>query len=488
MSYFTDLAHQYIDGEWRAGSGSWDIIDFNPYNGEKLAAITVATALEVDQAYRAAERAQRAWAETNPYARRRVIDRVLRLVEEREDDIVEAIIDELGGTRLKAEYEVGAARDFLREAGHLALRPEGRILPSLVDGKENRVYRLPVGVIGVISPFNYPFLVTIKAVAPALALGNAVVLKPNQNAPVVGGGLIAKLFEDAELPAGLLNVLITDSAEIGDTLIAHPVPKVISFSGSDRVGSHVGAVAGAHFKRTILELSGNSALVVLDDLDEAGIDYAVDAAVASRFVFQGQVCMAANRILVDRCVEREFTEKFVAKVAALRTGDPRDPETHIGPVINTFQADALTALVDQALADGATALLRGRTRGNLVEPTVLAGLPDDSPLMRQEIFGPVVLLVPFDGEEEAVRLANDTPYGLSGAVHTSNVERGVRFAKRIVTGMMHVNDSTIQDDPLVPFGGEKCSGIGRLNGDATVEAFTTQKWISVQHSRTGFPF
>ncbi|MEW1721744.1 aldehyde dehydrogenase family protein [Streptomyces sp. NPDC093109] len=488
MSYFTDLAHQYIDGEWRTGSGSWDIIDFNPYNGEKLAAITVATALEVDEAYRAAERAQRAWAETNPYTRRDVLERVLRLVEEHTEPIVEAIIDELGGTRRKALYEVRAAQEFLREAVQLALRSEGRILPSPVDGRENRVYRLPVGVVGVICPFNFPFLVTLKSVAPALALGNAVVVKPNQNAPVIGGGLIAKLFEDAGLPAGLLNVVVTDIAEIGDALLEHPVPKVISFAGSDRVGRHVSAVAGAHFKRTVLELSGNSALVVLDDLDEAGLDHAVDAAVHSRFFYQGQICMAANRILVDRSVEREFTEKFVARVKALRTGDPRDPATQIGPVINSSHADALTALVDQALAEGATALVRGRTRGNLVEPTVLTGLAADSPLLRQEIFGPVVLLVPFDGEDEAVRLANDTPYGLSGAVHTARVERGIAFAQRIETGMMHVNDSTVQDEPMVAYGGEKFSGMGRLNGDSSVEAFTTQKWISVRHERTEFPF
>ncbi|MEV8569110.1 aldehyde dehydrogenase family protein [Streptomyces sp. NPDC051322] len=485
MSFFTELAHQYIDGEWRTGNGSWDIIDFNPYNGEKLASITVATVEEVDQAYRAAERAQLSWAQTNPYTRRLVFERALRLVEEREDEIVGAIIEELGGTRLKARYEVRLAMEFLREAIQLALRPEGRILPSPVDGKENRVYRLPVGVIGVISPFNFPFLVTLKSVAPALALGNAVVIKPNQNAPVVGGGLIAKIFEDAGLPAGLLNVLVTDIAEIGDALIEHPVPKVISFAGSDRVGRHVGAVAGSHFKRAVLELSGNSALVVLDDAD---LDYAVDAAVFSRFLYQGQVCMAANRILLDRTVAARFTEKFTERVAALRTGDPADPETDIGPVINSFQAEALTGLVDQAVAEGATALVRGTTRGNLVEPTVLAGLPADSPLHQQEIFGPVVLLTTFDGEDDAVRMANDSPYGLSGAVHTGNVERGVRFAQRIVTGMMHVNDSTIQDEPLVAYGGEKYSGLGRLNGDSTVEAFTTQKWISIQHGRTDFPF
>ncbi|MFG2722837.1 aldehyde dehydrogenase family protein [Streptomyces sp. NPDC048416] len=485
MSFFTDLAHQFIDGQWRTGSGSWDIIDFDPYNGEKLASITVATVGEVDEAYRAAERAQREWAATNPYTRRLVFERALRITEEREGEIVQAIISELGGTRLKAVYEVHLAKEFLREAIQLALRPEGRILPSPVDGKENRVYRLPVGVIGVISPFNFPFLVTMKSIAPALALGNAVVIKPNQNAPVVGGGLIAKIFQDAGLPAGLLNVLVTDIAEIGDALIEHPVPKVISFAGSDRVGRHVASVAGSHFKRVILELSGNSALVVLDDAD---LDYAVDAAVFSRFVYQGQVCMAANRILVDRSVQAEFTAKFLAKVASLRTGDPADPATDIGPVINSFQAEALAALVDQALAEGATALVRGRTQGNLVEPTVLAGMPADSSILRQEIFGPVALLIPFDGEEDAVRMANDSPYGLSGAVHTANVERGVRFAKRIETGMMHVNDSTIQDEPLVAFGGEKYSGLGRLNGDSTVEAFTTQKWISVQHERSPFPF
>ncbi|MFI8102584.1 aldehyde dehydrogenase family protein [Streptomyces sp. NPDC086023] len=485
MSIFTELAHQYIDGEWLAGTGSWDIIDVNPYNGEKLAAITVATVEQVDQAYRAAERAQRVWAETSPYARRAVLEKVLKLTEEREAEIVEAMIDELGGTRPKAEYEVHLAKEFLREAVQLAVRPEGRILPSPVDGKENRVERLPVGVIAVISPFNFPFLVTLKSVAPALALGNAVVIKPNQNAPVVGGGVIAKLFEDAGLPAGLLNVLVTDIAEIGDALLTHPVPRVISFAGSDRVGRHVGAVAARHFKRTVLELSGNSALVVLDDAD---LDYAVDAAVFSRFVYQGQVCMAANRILVDRSVEADFTERFVKRVRSLNTGDPHEPDVQIGPLINPFQAEALTALVDRALEAGATALVRGATRGNLVEPTVLTGIPEDSPLLGQEIFGPVALLVPFDGEDEAVRLANATPYGLSGAVHTRDVERGVRFAKRIETGMIHVNDSTIGDEPLAAFGGEKASGMGRLNGEATIEAFTTQKWISIQHGRSRFPF
>ncbi|MEU2226876.1 aldehyde dehydrogenase family protein [Streptomyces sp. NPDC018347] len=484
-SYFTDLAQQYIDGEWRPGTGSWDVIDFNPYDDEKLAAITVATVEEVDLAYRAAARVQKEWAQTNPYARRAVFERALRLIEDREREIADLITAELGGTHGKAAFELHLAKEFLRESIHIALRPEGRILPSPTDGKENRVYRVPVGVVGVISPFNFPFLLSLKSVAPALALGNGVVLKPHQNTPIAGGTLIAKIFEDAGLPGGLLNVLVTDIAEIGDAFIEHPVPKVISFTGSDKVGRHVATVCARHFKRAVLELGGNAALVVLDDAD---VDYAVDAAVFSRFVHQGQVCMAANRVLVDRSVADEFTGKFVAKVRSLKAGDPRDPQTVIGPVINSAQAAAVSGTVEQALAEGATALVHGSTTNNLVGPSVLTGIPAGSPLLRQEVFGPVVFLIPFDGEEEAVRIVNDTPYGLSGSVHTGDIERGVAFAKRIDTGMFHVNDGTVHDEPIVPFGGEKDSGLGRLNGETTLEAFTTVKWISVQHGRSTFPF
>jgi aldehyde dehydrogenase (NAD+) len=485
MSFFTDLARQYIDGEWRGGSGSWDNIDVNPYNGEKLASITIATAAEVDLAYRAAQRAQKAWGETNPYTRRLVFENALCIIEEHEQEITEALVAELGSTRLKAAYEVHLAREFLRDAVHLPLRTEGRLITSPVEGKENRVYRVPVGVVGVITPFNFPFLLAIKSVAPALSLGNAVVLKPHEEAPICGGSLVAKVFEDAGLPGGLLNVVITDIAEIGDAMIGNPVPRVISFSGSGAVGRHVATVCATHFKQVVLELGGNSALAVLDDAD---VDYAVDAAVYSRYVHQGQVCMAANRILVDRAVADEFTKKFVAKVRTLKVGDPSDPETVIGPVINSAQADDISQAVGRALAEGATALVEGRTRGNLVEPTVLTGLPPGSALLQEEIFGPVALLIPFDGEEEAVRIMNDSPYGLSGAVHTKDIERGVNFARRIDTGMFHVNDGTIQDEPAVVFGGVKHSGFGRLNGEQTVEAFTVQKWISVQHGRSAFPF
>jgi len=485
---FTDLsglACQYIDGEWLPGGGSWDIVDFNPYSGDKIASITVATVGEVDRAYRAAERAQREWAAVGPYQRRLVLERALRAVEDHESEITELIVAEIGGTRQRAAFEIGLARDMIREAAQIALRVEGRILPSPKEGKENRLYRIPVGVVGVISPFNFPFYLALKSVAPALALGNAVVLKPHENTPIAGGTLIARIFEDSGLPAGLLNVLVTDIAEIHDAFIEHPVPRVITFTGSDTVGRHVASVAAGHFKRTVLELGGNSALIVMADAD---LDYAVDATVFSRFADQGQVCMAANRVLVDRAVEAEFTELFVARVAALRVGDPADEDTQIGPLIDQTQADAITAQIDQAVADGAQVLLRGTADGTLVSPTILTGLSPDSPVLRMELFGPVVLIVPFDGEDEAVTIANDTPFGLSGAVHTADVERGVRIAQRIETGMIHVNDTTINDEPIIAFGGEKQSGMGRLNGESAVEVFTTTKWISIQHGRTRFPF
>ncbi|MFC4495279.1 aldehyde dehydrogenase family protein [Streptomyces ovatisporus] len=485
MSYFTDLALQYIDGEWRPGSGSWDIIDFDPFNDEKLTSITVATAEEIDRAYRAAEHHQRQWAETSPYTRRQVFERAIRIIEENEQEITEALITEVGGTHVKTAIELHQTKEFLRESIHLALRAEGRILPSPIDGKENRVYRVPVGVVGVVSPFHFPFLLAMKTITPALALGNGVVLKPHQHSPVCGGSLVAKVLEEAGLPPGLLNVVITDTAEIGDAFISHPVPKVIAFTGSEPVGRQVATVAASHFKRTVLELGGNSALIVLDDAD---LDYAVDAAVFSRFVHQGQSCMAANRIIVDRSVLDTFTKKFVAKASALTVGDPSDPGTHIGPLINAVQTEKVNTLIERSLSEGATALVRGARNGNVIAPTILTDLPDDSPALRVEILGPVALVIPVDGEDEAVRVANDTPYGLGGAVHTGNVERGLRIAHRIDTGMVHINDTTVADEPIVPFGGEKNSGLGRLNGEQAVDAFTTTKWISIQHRRTGFPF
>ncbi|GAA3740357.1 aldehyde dehydrogenase family protein [Streptomyces tremellae] len=480
MSYFTELGHQYIGGQWQVGSGSWDIIDFNPYNGEKLAAITVATAKEIDAAYDAAARAQGAWADTDPWERRRIFERAIEVIEERTDEFAALITDELGGNQAKSVIELVSAIEHLRQAMVTTVEETTVCSPSPEPGRTNRVIRRPIGVVTVISPFNFPLATAMMSVAPALALGNAVVLKPNQNSPVSGGGLVAKVLQEAGLPAGVLNVLVTDIAEIGDALIEHPVPSVISFAGSDEVGRHVAEVAARQLKRCVLQLSNNAAFVVLDDVRGERLDYAVRAAVSSRFVFQGQVCMAANRILVDQAVADEFTEKFVAAVRALKVGDPRDPATHIGPLINALQADAMRTIIKQALDAGATALVQGSTYDNFVEPTVLTGLPEDSALLRQEIFGPVALLATFDGEEEAIRMANDTPYGLTAAVHTPDLERGARVARRIRAGMVHVNSTTNLQDVTVMFGGDGASGLGRLNGRHAIDLFSTEQWISTR--------
>jgi aldehyde dehydrogenase (NAD+) len=476
---------QFIAGEWRTGSMDKVLVDRNPYDGSTVAEFNVASVSDIDDAYRAAERAKLEWDRVNPYAKRAVFERAVRYVEDHMADITEIIIDELGGTRLKAGFEIGLVLDMLKEAATFPLRMEGRILPSPIDDKENRLYREPVGVVGVISPFNFPFFLGMKCVAPALAAGNGVVLKPHEDTPITGGTLFGEIFEAAGLPSGLLNVVITEIPAIGDAFVEHPVPRVIAFTGSAAVGRHVASVAARNFKKPLLELGGNSALIVLEDAD---LDLAVDAAVFSRFTHQGQICMSANRVVVHRSVYDEFAERYVAKAASLPVGDPRDPNTIVGPLINQRQADTLTAQVEEGITEGARVMLRGEVDGTLFHPTVLADVTTAMSVSQQELFGPVVCLMPFDTEDEAVEIANDTPFGLSGAVHTRNLDHGVELAKRINTGMIHINDTTIHDEPIVAFGGDKHSGFGRLNGEWSLNEFTTLKWISVHRGRRQFPY
>ncbi|MBP0458180.1 aldehyde dehydrogenase family protein [Streptomyces montanisoli] len=263
------------------------------------------------------------------------------------------------------------------------------------------------------------------------------------------------------------------------------MPSVISFTGSTEVGRHIAEVAGRNLKKPILELGGNSALIVLADAD---LDLAVDAAVFSRFTHQGQICMSANRVLVHRDVYPRFARSYVSKVRSLRVGDPRDDGTVLGPLINRRQSEALDRLVRQGIEEGALPLLRGRVNGTLFEPVVLGDVTTDMAVAQAELFGPVVCLMPFDTEEQAVAMANDTPFGLSGAVHTRDLDHGAELAKRLDTGMVHVNDTSIDDQPLVAFGGEKNSGYGRLNGEWSLHEFTTHQWISINRGRRRYPY
>lgn len=482
---FSNLGKQFINGVWRDGKSDKTLSDINPYNDEVITTFQIANVADIDDAYKAAHEAKLEWDKVNPYKKRDIIEKAVTYIEDHEEEITSIIIQELGGTRMKAAFEIGLVKNMIKEAATFPLRMEGKILPSTEDGKENRLYRIPAGVVGVISPFNFPFFLSMKSVAPALGAGNGVVLKPHEDTPITGGTLIGKIFEEAGLPKGLLNVVVTDIKEIGDAFVEHPIPRIISFTGSTKVGSYIGQLAVKNYKKPLLELGGNSAFIILEDAD---LDYAVQAATFSRFTHQGQICMCANRILVQKSIYNEFVDKFKDKVSSLTTGDPSDPQTVIGPVINNRQAETLQNLIAKGIEQGAELLVEGKITGRMVEPTILVNVKPDMAVAQEELFGPVVCIIPFDTEEEGIAIANDTPFGLSGAIHTSNLERGVEMAKKVHTGMIHVNDITINDEPIVAFGGEKQSGMGRLNGQWSLDEFTTMKWISVNYGQRNFPY
>jgi len=485
MNPFIKLNKQYISGTWRDGASSKVLTDRNPYDDKPLCEFKLGSLADLDEAYRSAAAAQKIWADVNPFERRSILEKAITFVEKNEAEITDLIIEELGGTALKAFFEIMIVKNILKEASTYPLRMTGEIYPSPVDGKENRLYRVPVGVVGVISPFNFPFFLSMRSVATALGAGNGVVLKPHDDTPITGGTLVARVFEETGMPKGLLNIIVADIKEIGDNFVEHPVPRVISFTGSEGVGRHIGAVAGRCLKRAILELGGNSALIVMHDAD---LDNALNAAVFSRFTHQGQICMSANRILVHRSVYPQFLEKYVKRVSSLKVGNPREPQTDIGPLMNKAQVETLAKQIQKGVQEGARAVLQGKVEGNVVYPTIFADVRPGMSIAQTEMFGPSVCVMPFDTPEEAIRIANDSPFGLSGAIHTRNVEWGAEMAKQIDSGMIHVNDGTINDEPLVAFGGEKASGIGRLNGKWALEEFTTLKWISVQHKQRHYPF
>jgi aldehyde dehydrogenase (NAD+) len=474
-----------IAGEWRAGSADDEREDHDPYTGEVLTTLRQADASDVDTAYEAAERAARDWAAALPVERAEVMANAADVLGRRQQEVIEWLVAEAGSTQVKAESEWAATvADFL-EAASMPNRVEGRIMPSSIPGQESRVYRQPVGVVAVISPWNWPLHLSNRSVAPALACGNAVVLKPAGDTPVCGGLLLAEVLAEAGLPEAVLSVLIGGGGRIGDALVQHPVPQVVSFTGSTVVGR--GIAEKAALKRLSLELGGNGPFVVLDDADLAA---AVDAAVFGKFLHQGQICIAINRIVVDSSVHDEFVDRFVERVRALPVGDPREPETVIGPIINQSQLDSVRDKVREAVEQGAKVVLGGEPSGptGLVLPphVLLAG--NDVATARQEVFGPVATVIAADGEEEALAIANDTELGLSSAVFSGDLERGVRFARRVRAGMTHVNDQPINDQANTAFGGEKESGLGRFGGDWAIEEFTTDHWVSVQHGRREFPF
>lgn len=479
--------HQFIGGLWRDGNSPTVLNVSNPFNGDHLVAIRQANAADLDAAYTAAQSAQLDWAATSPAARQQVMLRAAQILEERREEIISWLVAESGSTVLKANIELGAAIGITNESASFPHRVQGRILESNTTGKENRVYRRPLGVVGVISPWNFPLHLTQRSIAPALALGNAVVIKPASDTPVTGGLILAKVFEEAGLPAGVLNVVIGAGSEIGDAFVEHPVPSFISFTGSTPVGQNVARLAASneHLKHVALELGGNSPFIVLADAD---VDQAVRAAAMGKFLHQGQICMAINRIIVEEAIHDEFVQKFTEHVRSLPTGDPADPATIIGPVINGKQLKGLREKIRIAQEQGAKTVLDGQIDGNVLPPHIFTDVTADMEIAREEIFGPLVGILRAENEQHALQLANDSNFGLSSAVFTGNTERGLRFARGIRAGMTHINDIPVNDEPHVAFGGEKSSGLGRFNGEWAIEEFTTDQWVSVQSSPRQYPF
>jgi aldehyde dehydrogenase (NAD+) len=460
--------------------------DTDPFNGKTLVEIPLATAADVDEAYAVAAQAQKSWANTPPSLRAALLRKTAAIFDARKDEIISWLVRESGSTLIKASIEWMMTQAELYHAATLPPRVSGLILPSDTPFKENRVYRQPLGVVGVISPWNFPLVITARSLAPALAVGNAVVLKPASDTPVTGGLLLAKVFEEAGLPEGLLSVLVGAGSEIGDHFVDHKVPRLISFTGSTEVGLRVGgrAAGGKYLKRVALELGGNSPFVVLDDAD---VDLAVKSAIFGKFLHQGEICMATNRIIVDTTIYDQFVEKFVAAASRLSCGDPSKGENVIGPIINRSQLDSLTALIAKGKAEGAKLVLGGEPQGNVLPPHVFADVTPDMSIARKEAFGPLAPIIRARDEEDALRIANDTEYGLSSAVFTSNLERGNQFAQRIEAGMTHVNDSTVEYEVITPFGGEKNSGLGRFEGEWILDEFTRTHWISIQHKSLPYP-
>lgn len=475
----------YIDGEWIPGGDRDEIDVMNPATQEQVTTVPAATEDDVNRAYEAAAAAQSEWADQPPAKRIGVIQSALDLLDEHRNDILHSLAVESGSASIKAYAEWQTAKGITNQSTEFPFRVGGEIKDSMIPGKENHVKRVPMGVIGVISPWNFPFNLSMRAVAPALALGNAVVLKPASPTPVTGGLLLAKLFEEAGLPEGLLNVVPGKGSEIGDRMASHPELDVMAFTGSTEVGKHVASLAAENLALPAMELGGNNPHVVTEDAD---LDAAIDSAVFGSFLHQGQVCISINRHLVHEDVYDEYVEKLTARAEELPIGDPTDRDNVIGPIIDEGARDQILDYIDSTVEEGATLETGGHHDGLFVKPTVLSGATNDMAASCNETFGPTAPVIPFSSDEEAIELANDTEYGLAASVHAGDLGRAQDLADAIDAGMVHINDQPINEEPHVPFGGVKGSGIGRYDGDAIVEELTQEKWISVQRDQRRYPF
>ncbi|MFC4549674.1 MULTISPECIES: aldehyde dehydrogenase family protein [Halorussus] len=492
LSIDADWNALYVDGEWTDARSDEAIEVEDPSTRETVTRVPAATEADVDAAYEAAAAAQTEWAEQPPAHRQQVVQQFLQALQDHDDEIIDLLGHEAGGSRLMGETSIQIASDHASEAATLPRRMRGEHVDSNIPGKENLVLREPKGVVTVISPWNFPLNLSMRAVAPAMAAGNAVVLKPATNTPITGGLLFGKLFGEAGLPDGVLNVVTGRGSDIGDRVAGHPESDVVSFTGSTEVGQHVAGIAAENLAVPAMELGGNNAFVVTADAD---LDRAIDGATFGSFVHQGQVCISINRHIVHEDVYDEYIEKLVERAESLPTGSAHDEDTVVGPIVDESQRDEMLEYVEETVDAGATLETGGDTLALdgvddslVVEPTVLSDVTNDMAAACNEHFGPIAPVIPFSDVDEAVEIANGTEYGLSGAVHAGDLETGKRISKRMETGNVHVNDQPINDEAHVPFSGMKASGMGTYNSDAFLEEITEMKWISLQHEARDYPF
>ena len=461
--------------------------DLNPADGSVWAQIPDGGRQEARAAIEAAEAAFPAWSSLPFTQRAHYMIKVAEAFEKRRTQIVEALQAEGGGWFGKGMFETGYVPEIFHAAAASTYAPIGEVIPS-EHGKLSLALRQPLGVVSVISPWNFPVLLTGRGIAFALAAGNTVVLKPSEETPYCGGLLYAEVFAEAGLPEGVLNVVTCsrDNVQaVGEELIDNPRVKGVSFTGSTAVGRQIAARAGAHLKKCCVELGGKDALIVCDDAD---IERASAAASFGSFMHQGQICMSVEKVLVHEKVFDEFLRRFVERAARLKVGDPvKDKSNIIGPLINDRQAAKVKEQIEDAVAKGARIALGGKVNGRFVEPTILVGVTPDMKVYQDETFGPVAPVIPFRTDDEAVAIANDTEYGLSSGVMTRDEQRGLAIARRLETGMCHINCSPVNDEPHAPFGGSKASGQGRHGGRWATETFTETRWITLDRGGRPFP-
>jgi benzaldehyde dehydrogenase (NAD) len=473
----------YRNGWHSSEGGTLTVID--KASGEPLGEIGLASGKDVASAALIAHEAQRTWAELPGPHRGDIVRKASQLVTEYADEIAAQIVRETGSILPKGRAEAAlTAREILEAAG-LASQPTGFITASEVQARRSIARRRPIGVVGVITPWNSPFLLASRAVAPALATGNAVLLKPDPQSAVCGGAFFAQLFEAAGLPPGLLHVL-PGGAETGDALVKDAHVDMISFTGSTKVGRAIGATAGGLLKRVSLELGGNNALIVLDDAD---IEAAASAGAWGAFFHQGQICFTAGRHLVHERVAERYVKALSRRAQALKVGNPSTSEVHLGPLINERQAANVDRVIAETIARGAQLVTGGTRKGLFFTPTVLTGVTPGMPAFDEEIFGPVAPITTFRDDAEAVRLANQTEYGLAAAVLSADLTRAQRIADQLNCGIIHINDQTILHEVYGPIGGHGVSGNGYSYSTLTnAEQFTEWQWITSRDQIATYPF